>query len=94
MGSHAPWLNHIKERIEYGYDTRKEVIFKVGLAIQLGIVPFIIARYVDKDTIYREVINKGGICYPYRTLLVSPTYNSLASELRSCLDWKGLSPRA
>jgi hypothetical protein len=74
----------VKNWIRYEYNTRLEVIFKVGLALQLELVPFIVARYVDKDTIYKEIISKGGICYPFRTLLFSPTSLHLRVGLISC----------
>jgi hypothetical protein len=77
----------VKNWIRYEYTTRKEVIFKVNLALQLRVVPFIIARYVDKDTIFLEVIQKGGICYPYKTLLVPPSFDSLAMEAGSLLGY-------
>lgn len=77
----------VKNWIRYEYNTRVEVIFKVGLALQLQIVPFIIARYVDKDTIYTELISKGGICYPFRTLLFSPSFASLALKANSLLGY-------
>jgi len=77
----------VKNWIRYEYNTRDEVIFKVGLALQLQIVPFIIARYVDKDAIYTEIILKGGICYPYKTLLFSPSFVSLARRANSLLGY-------
>jgi len=77
----------VKNWIKYEYGTRKTVRFKRNLALQLKVVPFIIARYVDKETIYVDVIQKGGICYPYQTLLVPPSYESLASEANSLLGY-------
>jgi len=77
----------IKNWIKYEYNTRYAVISKVFLALQLKIVPFIITRYIDKDTIYREVIKRGGICYPYRTLLIPPTFDSLATQAVSLLGY-------
>jgi hypothetical protein len=77
----------VKNWIRYEFNTRKEVILKVSLALQLQIAPFIIARYVDKDAIYTEVISKGGICYPYRTLLFSPNFASLARRANSLLGY-------
>jgi hypothetical protein len=40
----------IKNWIKYEFDSVDEVKRKVDLAVQLGITPFICARYVDKDT--------------------------------------------
>jgi hypothetical protein len=77
----------IKNWIKYEYATRNEVTEKVSLAVDLGIVPFIIARYVDKETIYKEVVLKGGICYSYETLLVPPTFDSLANEVGALLGY-------
>jgi hypothetical protein len=80
----------VKNWIRYEYDTRYEVISKVKLALQLQIVPFIIARYVDKDTIYTEIISKGGICYPFKTLLFSPSFASLALKANSLLGYPAI----
>jgi hypothetical protein len=77
----------IKNWIRYEYNTREEVISKTSLALQLGITPFIIARYVDKDTMYTQVIVKGGLCYPFRTLLFSPDYSSVADLANSVLGY-------
>ena len=77
----------IKNWIKYEYNTRSEVRFKVGLALQLRVVPFIVARYVDKETLYLDVVKNGGICYRYKTLLVPPSYESLASEAVGVLGY-------
>jgi len=98
-GKEPPNLDFILERdkVTYGADvknwirfeanTRNEVISKVELALQLNIVPFIIARYVDKSTIWNGIIKKGGICYPYRTLIFSPDFDSLARKANQLLGY-------
>jgi hypothetical protein len=98
-GKEPPNLDFILERdkVTYGADvknwirfeagTRNEVISKVNLALQLKIVPFIVARYVDKSTIYNAIIMKGGICYPYRTLIFSPDFDSLARKANQLLGY-------
>lgn len=73
-----------KNWIKYEYATRNAVRFKRNLALQLRIVPFIIARCVDKETIFVDVIEKGGMCYPYKTLLISSSYEPLAREVTPC----------
>jgi hypothetical protein len=60
---------------------------KVKCALDLEAVPFIIARYVDKETIYKGVFLKGGICYPYGTLLLPPSLDSLADKARDLLGY-------
>jgi hypothetical protein len=70
----------IKNWLRYEITTREEVKSKVSVALQLGVVPFILARYVDKATIFKEIVEKGGICYPYRTLIVSPRFETLARD--------------
>ena len=77
----------VKNWVKYERQTRFMVIAKVELAIQLGIVPFIIARYVDRDTIYKEIIEKKGLCYPYQMLLVPTSYESLAREANALLGY-------
>lgn len=77
----------VKNWIKYEYATRNQVRFKRNLALQLRIVPFIIARYVDKETIYLDFYKKGGICYPYKTLLIPPSYESLAHDANSLLGY-------
>jgi len=77
----------IKNWIRYEYGTRAEVVSKVNLAVELGVVPFIIARYVDKDMIYRGIIERGGICYLFRTLLVPPSFDSLATRAGQLLGY-------
>ncbi|MCK4477600.1 hypothetical protein KAU88_03605 [Candidatus Bathyarchaeota archaeon] len=77
----------VKNWIRYEYNTRVNVRFKVSLAMQLGIVPFIIARYVDKETIYVDIIKKGGICYSYHTLLVPRSFRSLALDAEAFLGY-------
>ena len=77
----------IKNWIKYEYDTRLKVQSKVRLAIQLGIVPFIIARYVDKETFYVDIVEKEGICYYYESLLVPISYESIAREAHDVLGY-------
>ncbi|MCJ7632397.1 hypothetical protein MUP77_08390 [Candidatus Bathyarchaeota archaeon] len=98
-GKEPPNLDFILERdnITYGADvknwirfesnTRTKVMSKVEIAKQLGIVPFIIARYVDKDTMYKGVILNGGICYIFKTLIFSPDFDSLALKASQVLGY-------
>ena len=66
----------IKNWLRYEVMTREEIKSKVNVALQLDIVPFVIARYVDKATIFKEIIEKGGICYRYKTLRPTSTYSA------------------
>lgn len=77
----------IKNWIKYEYETRGEVRSKVKLAKQLGVVPFIIARYVDKETFYVDIVEEGGICYYYESLLVPISYESIAREAAASLGY-------
>jgi hypothetical protein len=80
----------IKNWLQYEFVTIREVVKKVDIAEQLGIIPIIIARYVDRDTIYTKIIAKGGRCYPYQQLLIPPSYISLADELNRYMGYKVL----
>ena len=77
----------IKNWIRYEYVTRNEVKFKFNLAKQLGIIPFIVARYVDKSFLFQEIIEKGGICYCYRDLILSPYAEKLARVANQILGY-------
>lgn len=80
----------VKNWIKYEYETRKEVQFKTNLALQLNIVPFIVARYVDKEALYIDIVRKGGICYYYETLLFPISFKSLAEEASGVLGYPTL----
>ncbi len=77
----------IKNWIRYEYVTRNEVRFKFNLAKQLGIVPFIIARYIDKSFIFQGIIEQGGICYPFKDLILSPYNAGLARAANQVLGY-------
>jgi len=77
----------VKNWIRYEWDTRDDVNMKVRVARQLGLVPFIIARYVDEDIAYNAVIKRGGIVYRYGDLLVPSLYESLARAARETLGY-------
>lgn len=77
----------IKNWIRYEKGTVMEVRKKVNAALQLGIVPFIIARYVDKDTMFTEIIQKGGLVYPYVGLLFPTALSSLARRAEELLGY-------
>lgn len=76
----------IKNWIKYEFDSVSEIMDKVNLAVQLGIVPFICARYVDKDTFYR-IVKIPGIVYRYETLILPPEFRTLAVEARNLLGY-------
>jgi len=80
----------IKNWIKFEFATRDEIVKKVNCALELDVVPFMIARYVDRETIYKEVVLKGGICYPYERLLLPTTYDSLATEAGALLGYPTL----
>jgi len=61
----------VKNWIKYEFDSINEVMDKVNLALQLGVIPFICARYVDKATLYK-ITEIPGIVYPYQTLILPP----------------------
>ncbi len=69
----------IKNWIKYEFDSITEVMEKVDLTKQLGIIPFICARCVDKDTFYK-IVNMPGIVYQYETLILPPAFKSFADE--------------
>ncbi|MEM3713300.1 MAG: hypothetical protein QXR97_07180 [Thermoproteota archaeon] len=77
----------IKNWIKYERDTVLKVKQKVDVAIQLNLVPFIIARYVDDDTMYREIIKRGGLVYRFWDLLIPSSFYSLAAQARDLLGY-------
>ena len=77
----------VKNWIRYEWITRKEVVSKVTVAEQLGVVPFVVARYADKDVVYKEIVQKGGLVYSYRHLLVPSVYESLAKAAHELLGY-------
>jgi hypothetical protein len=77
----------VKNWIRYEADTRVEVTRKVRFALELGVTPFIIARYVDQDTIYTGVLAKRGLTYRYIRLIVQPSFESLAVRARELLGY-------
>jgi hypothetical protein len=76
----------IKNWIKYEFDSVDNVMDKVNLALQLKIVPFICARYVDKTTLY-NITRIPGIVYSYETLILPPEFQTLAEEARSLLGY-------
>jgi len=76
----------VKNWIKYEFDSINEVMDKVSLALQLEIIPFICARYVDKDTLYK-IIEIPGIVYPYQTLILPPEFRTLAEEATALLGY-------
>jgi hypothetical protein len=77
----------VKNWIRYEWITRKDVVSKVKVAKELGVVPFIVARYADKDVVYKEIVEKGGLVYSYRHLLVPSVYESLAKAAQELLGY-------
>lgn len=77
----------IKNWLYYEVETVEEVKRKVSFAVELNLVPWVIARYIDKDTIYKEVYRKGGIVYPYGRLLLPAALESLAVRARTLLGY-------
>jgi hypothetical protein len=77
----------IKNWIKYEKDTVAEVCDKINLSIQLGVIPLICARYIDKDTIYNHIYKRGGRAYIYETLLIPRTYRSLAQDASRYLGY-------
>ena len=76
----------IKNWIKYEFDTVRDVMFKVSLSLQLGIIPFICARYVDKSAIHK-VAQNGGMIYRYDTLILPPDLASLARNATALLGY-------
>jgi len=77
----------VKNWIKYESSEVEKIKKKVDVACKLDIVPFIIARYVDKDTIYKVIYKNRGLTYPYRELLIPSSFRSLADECKSCLGY-------
>jgi hypothetical protein len=77
----------VKNWIEYEVKTRVKVDRKVEAALQLEIVPFIIARYVDREKVNEIIYEKGGLVYEYKRLLVPSTVRSLAEDAERILGY-------
>lgn len=77
----------VKNWIRYEWATRDKVSQKVKYAKDLNVVPFIIARYVDKDTIFTQIVKKGGFVYPYRELILPSAFKSLADQAKELLGY-------
>lgn len=76
----------VKNWIKYEFDSIDNVMSKVALAVQLGVIPFICARYVDKDTFFK-VVSVPGLVYSYETLILPPEFQTLAEEARTLLGY-------
>jgi len=80
----------VKNWIRYEYGTRKEVDSKVRLAEELGIVPFIVARYVDREKVNEIIYSHGGVVYEYKLLILPSTLRSLAEDAAHFLGYPTL----
>jgi len=58
--------------------------------MELDVIPTICARYVDKDTIFNEIILKGGLCYIYKQLIFPTSFRSLADDANRILGYPTL----
>ena len=76
----------VKNWIKFEFDTKIEVMDKVKLAQELGIVPFICARYIDKET-FHNIVEIPGIVYMYRTLIIPPEFREIAEEASTLLGY-------
>ena len=83
---HLTYGVDIKNWIKYEFDSISDVMDKVDIAVQLGIIPFICARYVDKGTLFR-ITEIPGIVYRYETLILPPEFRSLAEEATAYLGY-------
>lgn len=77
----------VKNWIRYEYNSRQDIEQKVTVALALDVIPWIIARYVDKDMIYTNIYSKGGVAYPYISLLLPPNLRSLAEDANRYLGY-------
>jgi len=77
----------VKNWIRYEWNSRDEVVSKLRVAADLGVVPFIVARYMDKDLVYKRIVQEGSLVYRYRHLLVPSVYESLAEAARELLGY-------
>jgi hypothetical protein len=85
-----------KDGITYGVDVKNWLAYekknvpkinkKLDVCRQLDIVPYIVARYIDDDTMYR-IISQGGLVYRYWDLLIPVSFDSLAKRVRELLGF-------
>ena len=80
----------VKNWIRYEYPTRDKVYHKVKLAEELGVVPFIIARYLDRDTTNKIIYHHHGLVYEYKKLILPSTMRSLAEDAERLLGYPTL----
>jgi len=77
----------VKNWIRYEYETPKDVYVKLKAAEELGLVPFIIARYLHRDLTNEIIYERHGLVYEYKYLILQPSVRSLAEEARELLGY-------
>lgn len=80
----------VKNWIKYEHQTREEVYSKIAIANQLDVVPFIIARYLDRELTNEIIYSRHGLVYEYKELIFPPTMRSLAEDATNLLGYPAL----
>jgi len=77
----------VKNWIRYEHETPQEIRVKLKVAAELDLVPFIIARYIDRELINHIVYGLHGLVYEYKELIIQPSLSSLAKEAKDILGY-------
>jgi len=77
----------VKNWIRYEYGSRGEILHKVRLAKQLRLVPFIVARYIDREITNKVIYEHQGLVYEYKNLLLPFTMRSLAEDCKKYMGY-------
>lgn len=81
----------VKNWIRYEYETPEEVQVKLKVCRELCLVPFIVARYIDRDLTNHIIYDLGGLVYEYKQLILQPDMKSLAEEANVLLGFPTVS---
>jgi len=77
----------VKNWIRYEIGNRDDIYNKIRIAEELGVVPFIVARYLDRELTNEIIYDKGGVVYEYKKLILPLDLRSLAEDAREMLGY-------
>lgn len=77
----------IKNWIRYEYETPLLVRKKLKVCEELDLIPFIVARYIDRSLTNEIIYGLHGIVYEYKSLILQSSFNSLAENANNLLGY-------
>lgn len=77
----------MKNWIRYEHETPQEIHVKLKAAAELGVVRFIIARYIDRELTNHIIYDLHGLVYEYKELIIQPSLKSVAKQARDLLGY-------